>query len=109
MNRRIWRERYLKNGFPAFPCPRCGTGALRVIEDTLMTAYDPVRDDDHYDRGRRPSVTPQATGRPCARGGLGRNTARPSVRCKRGFQFPRDDQNRRVPWSYSAILSILVS
>lgn len=56
MNRRIWRERYLKHGFPAFPCPRCRTGALRVINDTLMTAYDPVRDDDHYSQQGRFSV-----------------------------------------------------
>lgn len=53
MKRAIWRERYLDHGFPAFPCPRCQTGALRLNRETLKQAYEPVRDNDHHDqRGR---------------------------------------------------------
>lgn len=53
MKRAIWRERYLDHGLPAFPCPGCQNGVLRLDRDTLREAYEPVKENDYYgQRGR---------------------------------------------------------
>lgn len=51
LRRSIWRTRYLENGFPAFPCPRCSNGALRQVAGSFHKVYEPRRGDEPWDQG----------------------------------------------------------
>ncbi|TIP27037.1 MAG: DUF4145 domain-containing protein [Mesorhizobium sp.] len=53
MDKGIWREKYDKNGFAAFPCPKCGTGKLRRVKDRTFEQWKSEADaDPTYTEGK---------------------------------------------------------
>lgn len=53
MDKHIWREKYHKNGFAAFPCPKCGTGKLRRMKDRTFEQWKSESDaDPMYTEGK---------------------------------------------------------
>jgi hypothetical protein len=46
VKRSLWKDRYYAGSFPAFPCPKCSSGALRLKKETLAKLWEPIGDAD---------------------------------------------------------------
>lgn len=46
MDKGVWREKYYKNGFASFPCPKCRSGKLKAIKDRTFEQWKSEADGD---------------------------------------------------------------
>jgi hypothetical protein len=46
MNKTIWREKYPKDSFPAFPCPNCSNGVFKRLKDKSFSYWRSGPDED---------------------------------------------------------------